>query len=85
MFVLALRIAFGLLVLEHLRRRNLVALPDALVDRFRALQHRLGIRRVVRYCECHLVSVPAVIGFFRPIVLLPMRALTGSRPNSSKP
>jgi len=76
-FVFALRIAFGLLVIEHLRRRNLVALPDALVERFRALQHRLGIRRVIHYAECHSLSVPAVVGFFRPVVLLPMRALTG--------
>jgi len=73
----ALRIAFGLLLIEHLRRRNLVALPDALVDKFRALQQRLGIRRVIRYCECRMLRVPAVIGIFRPIVLLPMRALTG--------
>jgi beta-lactamase regulating signal transducer with metallopeptidase domain len=73
----ALRIAFGLLLIEYLRRRNLVALPDALVDRFRALQQRLGIRRAIRYCECQMLRVPAVIGIFRPIVLLPMRALTG--------
>jgi len=79
-FVFALRIAFGLAVIEYLRRRNLIALPDALVQRFRALQQRLGIRRVIRYCECQSLSVPAVIGFFRPIVLLPMRALTGLSP-----
>jgi len=76
-FVFALRIAFGLLVIEQLRRRNLVALSPALVARFEALQQRLGIRRAIRYCECHLLRVPAVIGFFRPIVLLPVRALTG--------
>ena len=79
-FVFALRIAFGLLVVEYLRRRNLIALPDALVERFRALQRRIGIRRAIRYAECHSLSVPAVIGFFRPIVLLPMRALTGLSP-----
>ena len=76
-FVFALRIAFGLFVLEQLRRRNLIALPEALVVRFRILQHRLGIRRVIQYCECHSLNVPAVIGFFRPVVLLPVRALTG--------
>ena len=75
--LLALRIAFGLLLLEQLRRRNLSALPVEIVERCRALQQRLGISRVVRYCECRLVTVPSVIGFFRPIVLLPMRALTG--------
>ena len=78
--LLALRIAFGLLFLERLRRRNLTALPAAFVERCRTLQQRLGISRVVRYCECRLVSVPAVIGFFRPVVLLPMRALTGLSP-----
>jgi beta-lactamase regulating signal transducer with metallopeptidase domain len=79
-FVFALRIAFGLLVVEYLRRRNLIALPDELVERFRALQLRLGIRRVIRYAECQSLRVPAVVGFFRPIVLLPMRALTGLSP-----
>lgn len=76
-FLLALRIAFGLFFIEQLRRRNLVALPDALVQRLQSLQSRLGISRIIRYAECGLVSVPAVIGFFRPVVLLPMRALTG--------
>jgi beta-lactamase regulating signal transducer with metallopeptidase domain len=76
-FLFALRIAFGLMVLEQLRRRNLIALPEDLAVRFRVLQHRLGIRRVIRYCECQLLRVPAVIGFFRPVVLLPVRALTG--------
>ncbi len=70
--LLALRIAFGLLFLERLRRRNLTALPAAFVERCRRLQQRLGISRVVRYCECRLVSVPAVIGLFRPVVLLPI-------------
>jgi len=75
--LLALRVACGLLLLEHLRRRNLSALPVELVERCLALQRRLGISRVVRYCECRLVTVPSVIGFLRPIVLLPLRALTG--------
>jgi beta-lactamase regulating signal transducer with metallopeptidase domain len=75
--LLALRIAFGLLLLEQLRRRNLSALPAEIVERCRDLQQRLGITRMVRYCECRMVNVPSVIGFFRPVVVLPMRALTG--------
>ncbi|HUQ10687.1 MAG TPA: M56 family metallopeptidase [Steroidobacteraceae bacterium] len=79
-FILALRIAFGLFVIEQLRRRNLVSLPDALVERFQALQARLGITRAIRYAQCGIVNVPAVIGFFRPVVLIPVRALTGLSP-----
>jgi beta-lactamase regulating signal transducer with metallopeptidase domain len=78
--LLALRIAFGLLLLEQLRRRNLSDLPVEIVERCRALQRRLGISRVVRYCECRRVNVPSVIGFFQPVVLLPLRALTGLSP-----
>ena len=76
-FVFALRIVFGLIAIGRLRRRSLVALPPSLIARFEALQARLGIDRVIRYCQCDGVSVPAVIGVFRPIVLLPLRALTG--------
>ena len=67
-------------MLEQLRRRGLVELPDALVARFRRLQERIGITRFVRYCECQAVRVPAVIGLFKPIVLIPVRALTGLSP-----
>jgi beta-lactamase regulating signal transducer with metallopeptidase domain len=76
-FVLALRIVFGLLAIQRLRRRSLVALSPQLVARFETLQARLGIDRVIRFCQCEAVCVPAVIGVFRPIVLLPLRALTG--------
>jgi len=78
--LLTLRIGFGLLLLEQLRRRNLSALPAGILTLCHDLQQRLGIARVVRYCECRLVAVPSVIGFVRPIVLLPMRALTGLTP-----
>lgn len=79
-FVLALRLAFGLLVIEYLRRRNLIALPESLVARFERVQASLGLHRLIRYRECALVHAPAVIGFLRPIVLVPLRALTGLSP-----
>jgi hypothetical protein len=37
----------------------------------------LGIDRAIRYCECLRLDAPAVIGWFRPAVLLPVMALTG--------
>jgi beta-lactamase regulating signal transducer with metallopeptidase domain len=75
--VFAMRVVFGVLALEQLRRRSLAELPASLVERFRSLAGQLGIRRAIRFCECRLVNVPAVIGLFRPVVLVPVRALTG--------
>ena len=41
---------------------------------------RLGIGRAIRVFESAAVSVPAVIGWMRPIVLLPVSALSGLTP-----
>ena len=41
------------------------------------LQEQLGLTRAIEYCECAWLQAPAVIGWFRPIVFLPVSALTG--------
>jgi hypothetical protein len=48
-----------------------------LLAKCRELQARLGLDRVIQFCECRWLDAPAVIGWFRPVVLLPVRALTG--------
>jgi beta-lactamase regulating signal transducer with metallopeptidase domain len=75
--LLSLRTAGGFILVEHLRRREVNDVSDALRQRCLALQRRLGIDRVIRYCECLRLDAPAVIGWFRPVVLLPVMALTG--------
>lgn len=73
----SLRIAGGFLLLEH-RRRKLSVVPGAAVLAIgRDLQRRLGLNRAIRYLECGWLEAPAVIGWFRPIVLLSALALTG--------
>ena len=41
------------------------------------LQDRFGLNRAIAYCECKWLQAPAVIGWFRPVVFLPVSALTG--------
>ncbi len=73
----ALRTAGGLIYLERLRRAASISVAPALLAKCRELQARLGINRIIRFCECRWLDAPAVIGWFRPVVLLPIRALTG--------
>ena len=75
--VLSLRTAGGLLLIERMRRKEIKPIGQELYERCMALQRRMGLDRVIRYCECHRLDAPAVLGWFRPVVLLPMRALTG--------
>ncbi len=75
--ILSLRTAGGLFVIEKMRRKELKPLRRELYLRCIALQLKMGIERVVRYCECQRLDAPAVLGWFRPVVLLPVRALSG--------
>jgi len=75
--VLSLRTAGGLFLIERMRRREIQPVGRELYLRCIALQLRMGVERAVRYCGCQKLDVPAVLGWFRPVVLLPVRALMG--------
>jgi len=77
--LLGLRAAGGLVLLERLERREAAPATSALRSTCLDLQRRLGIDRAIRYCECRMLEAPAVIGWFRPVVLLPATALMGLR------
>lgn len=74
---LSLRTAGGFFFLEWQRRKRSTEVNSQLAAMCRSLQHRLGVTRAIRYCECAWIQAPAVVGWFRPIVLLPVTALTG--------
>jgi beta-lactamase regulating signal transducer with metallopeptidase domain len=75
--LLSLRTAGGLFLIERMRRKEIRPVAAELYAKCIALQRRMGLDRVIRYCECHRLDAPAVLGWFRPVVLLPVRALTG--------
>ena len=75
--LLSLRTAGGLILIERMRRKEIKQVGAELYEKCLALQRRMGLDRVIRYCECLRLDAPAVLGWFRPVVLLPVRALTG--------
>lgn len=75
--VFGLRALGGWLLLERLHRETREPLAGNLAARCLKLQDRLGVTRTVRYLHSRLVDAPAVMGWFRPVVLIPITALTG--------
>src|SRR6266403_1446819 len=75
--LLSLRTAGGLFLIERMRRKEIKPVGGELFERCVALQRRMALDRVIQYCECLRLDAPAVLGWFRPVVLLPVRALTG--------
>jgi beta-lactamase regulating signal transducer with metallopeptidase domain len=73
----SLRFAGGFLLLEQRRRRQ-SQIPDSRILAIcLKMQDQLGLTRAIRYLACNWISSPGVIGWLRPVVLLPVAVLTG--------
>jgi TonB family protein len=71
------RLNVGLMVARRMRSMGTGAVSAELQHVFDALRRRLGIARVVRLMHSALVEAPTVIGWLRPVVLIPASCLTG--------
>ncbi|MFP5263480.1 MAG: M56 family metallopeptidase [Blastocatellia bacterium] len=75
--LLSMRFLGGLIVAERLKHRQASPLLEQWQQKLSALAARLRVSRPVRLCESVLVEVPTVIGWMRPVILVPATALTG--------
>jgi beta-lactamase regulating signal transducer with metallopeptidase domain len=75
--VLSLRALGGWALVQRLRRSGLTAVPAAIESTVARLVGALRVSAPVRLYESALVQVPTVIGWLRPVILLPASALTG--------
>jgi len=73
----SVRSAGGFLLVQRLRRIATIPATGELLRLCVAVQRQMGIERAVRFCRSAALRVPAVVGGIRPIVLLPISALTG--------
>jgi beta-lactamase regulating signal transducer with metallopeptidase domain/sporulation protein YlmC with PRC-barrel domain len=72
----SLRTAGGFFLVARLRCRDSKSVSAELLALCSDLERRLGITRAVRFCESLHLDAPAVLGWFRPVVFLPISALT---------
>ena len=75
--LVSLRPALGLWNVRRLRTRGLSELPEPILTTGFRIAKRFGISRSIEFAQSALVQVPTVIGFFKPVVLLPVSVTTG--------
>jgi bla regulator protein blaR1 len=74
--LLSIRLIAAWIGIEQMRRTTR-EVDEAVCLRLRALAQRLGVRRTVRVFASNVVRVPAIVGFLRPVILLPVSVITG--------
>ena len=77
---LSLRLFMGWLLVRRMTSHGTTAVPAAWQGMLLRLSRRLHIARPVRLLQSAVVEVPTVIGWLRPVVLLPVSALAGLAP-----
>ena len=65
---------------RSIRTRDNEPVEAAWLETLDDLRRRLGVSRPVRLLKSALVEVPTVIGWFRPVILLPAATLSGLTP-----
>lgn len=78
--LLSLRLAAGVLGAERARRSANLPVPEEIERMLARLIARMGIRFPVRVMESALAEVPALVGWLRPVLLLPVGARLGLTP-----
>jgi beta-lactamase regulating signal transducer with metallopeptidase domain len=74
---LSIRLLFGWLRAHAIAKRNATGAAPEWQRTASRLAHALKLRRAVQLLESAAVEVPTVIGWLRPVVLLPAATLTG--------
>ena len=63
--------------LQRLRRQMVKQVSERVRLRLKHLAERMGVKRAVGIMESAMVQVPTVVGWLKPLILLPASALTG--------
>jgi len=74
------RLNLGLIVARRMRSAVTEPEHDGLREALARLSERMGVRRAVRLMQSGMVQAPTVIGWLRPVVLMPVGCLAGLSP-----
>ena len=63
--------------LQKLRKKMVKQVDTSLYEKLNILAKKLGVNQAVELLESALVQIPTVVGWIRPVILLPASAMTG--------
>lgn len=75
-----LKMLGGLLYIQRLRQRYTSPMPRQWQEMLGSLAGELGLGRTIRLAESALVRVPMVVGWLKPVILMPLGAVNNLTP-----
>jgi GWxTD domain-containing protein len=76
-FLLVSRLNLGLIAARRMKFVATRPVPTELQLLLQQLSRRMGVERTIKLASSTLVQVPTVVGWFRPVILIPLGCLMG--------
>lgn len=67
----------GYFYTQRLRTHGIWTLSENWIQKFEKIKSNLKISKKIQYLESQLVRIPMVVGYFKPVILIPTEMLTG--------
>lgn len=74
------RLSYGLITVSRIVRAAKPCESRELLLAFDHVAHRLGLSIPVRILQCGITQVPTVVGWIRPVILIPIGCFSGMSP-----
>lgn len=80
-FIFILKFILSFFYTYRLKKINTQSISEEWLDKFLKLQEQLKVNRTVNFIESQLVKVPLVLGYLKPVVVIPIEMLSGMPSN----
>ena len=77
-----IKIITGLFSVNRLKYHRVHIIDQKWHEKLRELAARIGVNRHVQLLQSELVKVPVVVGYFKPVILLPLGLITHLPPGA---
>ncbi len=75
--LLFLKIIGGLAYSQRLKSYQTYSMPEQWEAKLFKLSKKLGIRRSIQILQSAIIKVPVVVGYFKPVIILPLGVISG--------
>ena len=76
-FLFILKFFFSYLYTNRLKRIKSNGINKIWLNKFKKIEQKLQLKKGVKYIESTLVKIPLVLGYLKPVVIIPTEILTG--------
>jgi bla regulator protein blaR1 len=75
--ILTLKFLGGLAYVQRLKNYKAIDITFQWEEKLKSISNKIGLNKTVRILESSLVAVPMVVGYVKPVILLPIGAIAG--------